>query len=82
VITGEGKLDAESFNGKVVGGVLQIAGEHGVPALVIAGDVDDEVASRATAVSLLAEFGTAAAWGEPLRCIERATTAWLRREEN
>lgn len=81
VVTGEGRLDAESFNGKVVGGVLELAAQHDVPALVVAGDVDDGVAGRATALSLLAEFGTDAAWGDPLGCIERATTAWLRTEE-
>ena len=81
VVTGEGKMDAESFNGKVVGGVLELARQHGVPALVVAGVVDDEVAARATHVSLLAEFGSEAAWGDPLGCIERAAAGWLRREE-
>ena len=38
-------------------------------------------AARASAVSLLAEFGTEAAWGDPLGCIERTTTAWLRKGE-
>ncbi|WP_419944403.1 glycerate kinase [Candidatus Poriferisodalis sp.] len=37
VITGEGRLDAGSFDGKVVGGVLALATEAGVPAGVIAG---------------------------------------------
>ena len=81
VVTGEGKLDAESFNGKVVGGVLALAAEHGVPALVVAGAVEVEVAEPATAVSLLAEFGPHAAWDDPLGCIERATTAWLRKKD-
>jgi glycerate kinase len=81
VVTGEGKFDAESFNGKVVGGVLAVAAAHAVPSLVVAGAVEDEVAERANAVSLLAEFGRDAAWGDPLGCIERATTAWLRKEE-
>jgi len=39
VITGEGLLDAQSFAGKVVGGVLAIAGELGVGCSVIAGDI-------------------------------------------
>jgi glycerate kinase len=81
VVTGEGKLDAESFNGKVVGGVLELAAAHGRPALVVAGAVAADVEGRATAVSLLTEFGEAAAWGDPLGCIERATTAWLRKED-
>lgn len=77
VVTGEGKLDAGSFDGKVVGGVLELARAHGRPALVVAGDVAPEVADRATAVSLLAEFGPAAAWGDPTGCIGRATAGWL-----
>ncbi len=40
VVTGEGKLDLTSFEGKVVGGVLEWAAEQGVPDLaVIAGQV-------------------------------------------
>ncbi|MDK3255036.1 glycerate kinase [Blastococcus capsensis] len=80
VVTGEGKLDAESFNGKVVGGVLELARVHGVPSLVVAGAVEEQVAAPATAVSLLDSFGPEAAWGDPLGCIERATTRWLRKE--
>lgn len=80
VVTGEGKCDAESFNGKVVGGVVEIAARHGVPVLVVAGVVDDEVAGRVPNVSLLAEFGPEASWGDPLGCVTRATTEWIRRE--
>jgi glycerate kinase len=41
VLTGEGRLDATSFAGKVVGGVLGWAGDAGVPHVaVIAGQVD------------------------------------------
>jgi glycerate 2-kinase len=43
VVTGEGKLDATSFEGKVVGGVLDWAGEQGVSRrAVIAGQVTPE----------------------------------------
>jgi glycerate kinase len=42
VCTGEGRLDASSLAGKVVGGVLEWAQELGVPAAVIAGQVADE----------------------------------------
>jgi glycerate 2-kinase len=80
VVTGEGKLDTESFNGKVVGGVLERAATHGVPALAVAGVVDDDVAGRATAVSLLDTFGSDASWGDPLGCITAAVAEWLRQE--
>jgi len=43
VVTGEGRVDATSFAGKVVGGVLEWAGEEGVAHLgVIAGQVTEE----------------------------------------
>jgi glycerate kinase len=43
VVTGEGKLDASSLEGKVVGGVLAWASELGVPHVgVIAGQVTDD----------------------------------------
>jgi glycerate kinase len=80
VVTGEGKLDTESFNGKVVGGVLELAERHGIPALVVAGTVDDDVADRAAHVSVLAEFGSEASWGDPLGCVTQAVSQWIRRE--
>jgi glycerate kinase len=43
VMTGEGRLDATSFAGKVVGGVLEWATDAGVPRVaVIAGQVTDD----------------------------------------
>ncbi len=43
VVTGEGRLDAASFEGKVVGGVLEWAGDAGVPhCVVIAGQATRE----------------------------------------
>jgi len=81
VITGEGKLDAESFNGKVVGGVVDLASRHGVPALVVAGGVDADVAGRVANVSLLDEYGSEASWGDPLGCVTQAATRWLRQQE-
>lgn len=43
VVTGEGRLDATSFAGKVVGGVLELAGDLGVERRgVIAGQITDD----------------------------------------
>jgi glycerate kinase len=43
VVTGEGRLDATSFAGKVVGGVLEWSADAGVPHVaVIAGQVTDD----------------------------------------
>ncbi len=39
VITGEGSFDSQSLRGKVAGGVAAAATEHGVPCLVLAGQV-------------------------------------------
>ena len=39
VVTGEGRLDSQSLVGKVVSGVARTAGEHAVPCVVLAGDV-------------------------------------------
>ena len=70
VISGEGFLDEQSFDGKVVGGVMERADAAGVPLLVIAGEVYDEVPTRVDAVSLVQRFGEAQAMSDPLACIE------------
>ncbi len=41
VITGEGKLDSQSLNGKVVVGIARRAKKYSVPVLAIVGDIDD-----------------------------------------
>src|SRR6185295_16704230 len=49
VVTGEGKLDATSFAGKVVGGVLELAADADVARRgVIAGQVTDEAREEAS----------------------------------
>lgn len=77
VITGEGFLDEESFNGKVVGGVQQLATKAGKPVAVICGDALPEVRSRITAVSLVESYGQQAAMEQTLTCIERAARELL-----
>ena len=76
VVTGEGHLDAQSLDGKVVGGICGLASAVGVPVVVIVGDFDqdarDTVDSRtAVVISLVAEFGERA-FSEPRWCIEHA----------
>lgn len=44
VITGEGKLDEQSFHGKVPVGIARLAKKFGVPVVVIAGNVYKETA--------------------------------------
>ncbi len=57
VVTGEGFLDAESFDGKVVGGVCDLAREAGVPAIAVVGQAFDDVDQRVETISLVERFG-------------------------
>jgi glycerate 2-kinase len=73
VITGEGHLDEQSFEGKVVGGVLGVCVRYGVPVGAVVGIADDDVRDRIPFVALADEFGEERSLREPLWCIERAT---------
>ncbi len=81
VVTGEGLLDEESFNGKVVGGVTELAKAKGIPVLAIAGHVLDEALAAAgddfEAISLTTQFGQDEAMSNPTTCIHEAVTAYL-----
>jgi glycerate kinase len=82
VVTGEGALDATSFDGKVVGGVLADAGELGLDTLVVVGRAADDgtrLAGEAGApvVSLRRLFGGERAVAQAVPCIESAVGAWL-----
>jgi glycerate 2-kinase len=84
VITGEGHLDAQSFDGKVVGGIASLAADAAVPVPVhvIAGVIDDDVRDRLPAVSLVELYGEERALREPSWCIEQAAAETLRRVGN
>ncbi len=71
-ITGEGFLDSQSFDGKVVGGVVEYAEAAGVPVLAVVGEVfdDETVSGRMPVISLTARFGAERARGDTLACIE------------
>jgi glycerate kinase len=81
VITGEGFLDEQSFEGKVVGGVAGLADRLGVPVVAIAGQVYDAVGDRIEAVSLVERFGEERARAETLTCVRRAAADILRRHD-
>jgi glycerate kinase len=72
VVTGEGFLDAQSFAGKVVGRVQQMAAELGKPVGAVVGDADPAVLDRIPHAVLAELFGLERALAEPLWCIERA----------
>lgn len=75
VITAEGFLDAQSFEGKVVGGVAALARHAGVPVVAIVGQIFDGAEHQITAVSLVDRFGDERARTETLACIEEATAS-------
>ena len=82
VVTGEGYLDRQSLDGKVVGGVLELATDAGVPVVVICGDADpavrNDLSSRAsTVVSLVEQFGDRRPFDEPSWCIEQGARGAL-----
>jgi glycerate kinase len=82
VVTGEGFVDAQSFEGKVVGGVVAAAYAAGVPVLVVAGDVYDAVEARddllsTTFVSLADRFGLELALADPLTGVRRVLEDYL-----
>lgn len=83
VITGEGAVDAESFDGKVVGGVVALAEEFGVPVLVLAGQIDEcvELADDVQAVSLSERFGVERSMNDTLGCISEVVATVIRQSD-
>ena len=77
VITGEGFVDEQSFDGKVVGGVVALAAEMGKPVLVVAGEVMDPLPQHIEAVSLTERFGGERSRLDTLACIEEAVAERL-----
>lgn len=43
ILTGEGKLDAQSLRGKVVIGIAERAKTYGVPVIAVVGDIGDDI---------------------------------------
>jgi len=71
VVTGEGWLDATSYEGKVVGGVEAYAAAASVPMLVVVGGADPELANRSGVVSLSDRYGRDRALDEALTLVEK-----------
>jgi glycerate kinase len=74
VITGEGRLDEQSFAGKTVSGVARLARTAGVPCIALAGEVTlerDRVAEMglAAAADLVSLFGRERPLADPAGCI-------------
>ncbi|MGI9600467.1 MAG: glycerate kinase [Acidimicrobiales bacterium] len=77
VVTGEGFLDQESFNGKVVGGVQSYADSAGVPVVAVVGQAFDEMTRRIPTVVLGDRFGLDRSEAEPEACAEEAVREYL-----
>jgi glycerate kinase len=56
-VTGEGFLDPESFDGKVVGGVADLAARAGTPVVAVVGDVLHGFAPPIPVCSLVEHVG-------------------------
>ncbi len=79
VVTGEGFLDDQSFAGKAVGGVAELARSAGVGVLAVVGEVLEgaEVPAGVEVVSLVERYGRDRAMSEAAACIEEAVSRHL-----
>ena len=79
VVTGEGFVDSQSFEGKVVGGVISLARRLAVPVLVVCGDVEHGLEGLACpVVSLVDRYGEERALGDTVTCVGEVVEAHLR----
>jgi glycerate kinase len=75
VVTGEGFLDDQSFQGKAVGGVVGLAAEAGVPVLVVVGDAAGD--QPVPFLSLVDRFGRERAMNDTLACVTEVVAQQL-----
>ena len=84
VVTGEGRFDATSMAGKVVGGVISRSRRRALRVLVVAGAADGGATGRADlpdgvlVLSLVELFGQDAAWHDTVECVGGAVSRYLR----
>ena len=82
VVTGEGRVDATSFEGKVVGTVVELARAAGRELLVVGGVIDDDARVRLDDegvgwIDLCDRFGTERALAETASCVAGSVSGWL-----
>jgi glycerate kinase len=80
VLTGEGYLDEQSFEGKVVGGVQSMCAAIDRPVAAVVGEVAPEVEHRIRHRSITRDHGFERAMREPRWCIEHSAASLLRGE--
>jgi glycerate 2-kinase len=84
VVTGEGRLDAQSLGGKAPAGVARVAAAANVPCVAIAGEITASEAELAdlglqAALGLVAEVGEARARDDPGAALAEVTATLLTR---
>lgn len=82
VVTAEGRLDASSWRGKVVGGVVGAAWRHGLPVVVLAGSVDEAGAREAArrkvrVIDLEARYGPTRSRSDAAGCLAESVAEFL-----
>lgn len=77
VLTGEGFLDEQSLQGKVVGGVAELAAAAGVEAVAVVGQVLDQLVVPIGVRSLVEEFGEERAHLDTVGCVGLVTARLL-----
>ena len=79
-VTGEGRYDATSLEGKVVSGVAELAARSGTPVLAVVGSCDRsvQVPESVEVIDLTARFGSQRAHADPCGCVREALTDALR----
>ena len=77
LITGEGRFDAQSLHGKVVGSLAALAGRHGVAVVVLAGQVTLPAAAM-TAAGIAAAYSLSDQAGSVQRAIDEAAVQLAR----
>jgi glycerate kinase len=80
VVTAEGFLDEQSFDGKVVGGVAEMAAAAGVPCLAVVGEVVPDLTVEfgdLRVVSLVERFGDDRARTDTVASVEKAVAEAL-----
>jgi glycerate kinase len=80
LVTCEGFLDEQSFQGKVVGGVAELGAANSIPVLAVVGQVLDHVTlpPGLAVLSLVERFGEERARADTEACIEEAVASHLR----
>jgi len=82
VVTGEGFLDAQSAEGKVVGGVVGLAQACGVRVAMIVGDAESDHGFTDEVISLTDRFGHTAAMSRTAELIESSAAELLRAQDS